>query len=432
MRANLVMILMSFLRVAESFTSSWSRFSVPACRVALYSSSPSPSPSATTTMEVTATEKPKWAAGGVVSDLVNILIGIKPLFSLMKLGARQQLISTAEQNGVPWRERAIALEQKQEILDQYYNTCLVESIEYPQYYTREFHAYDEGNLNWPAAYECEQATMSMALRVWPTETLTPKEAQDRLRYSFIDSVKGYINEIALTSEEQASIKKRTSSMLPSSSSSSTPSSMNFLRKKGLQSKSERNVDEQSFNSVGSVDSIVDLGCSVGVSTFYLSEAFPSASVLGVDLSPQFLAVAQERQWSFPVASPVSKNIMFVHGQAEKMDSFIASGSQDLVAACFMFHELPQQASRDILKEMFRITSTSGFGTIAITDNNPGSTVIQRLPAPIFTLMKSTEPWSDEYYAFDLEQAMRQVGFVDVVTIETDPRHRSVLGRRPAM
>ena len=402
MRTTLLMILVSCMWIAESFMPSCSRFLAYAPGGVLYSSSPSASPSPSGGLiEAAPTEKPKWAAGGVVSDLVNALIGIKPLFSLMKLGARQQLISTAEQNGVPWRERAMALQQKQDILDQYYQSCLVESVKYPKYYLEEFHAYDEGNLNWPAAYECEQATMSMALRVWPTEALTPKEAQDRLRYSFIDEVKDYIDNIELSADELA-ISKTKCSSLPSPISSE------------------------------SVNSIVDLGCSVGVSTFYLSQAFPTSSVLGVDLSAQFLAVAKERQWSYPVTSPVSQNVEFIHSQAEEMDSFILSGSQDLVAACFMFHELPQTASCDILKEMFRITSTSGFGTIAITDNNPKSMVIQNLPPPIFTLMKSTEPWSDEYYAFDLEHAMRQAGFVDVVTVETDPRHRTILGRRPAM
>lgn len=31
-----------------------------------------------------------------------------------------------------------------------------------------------------------------------------------------------------------------------------------------------------------------------------------------------------------------------------------------------------------------------------------SATIQNLPPAIFTLMKSTEPWSDEYYSYDLE------------------------------
>ena len=55
--------------------------------------------------------------------------------------------------------------------------------------------------------------------------------------------------------------------------------------------------------------------------------------------------------------------------------------------------------------------------------------MQNLPPALFTLMKSTEPWSDEYYAFDLEGAMREGGFAHVETAEADHRHRAVLGLR---
>jgi hypothetical protein len=47
-------------------------------------------------------------------------------------------------------------------------------------------------------------------------------------------------------------------------------------------------------------------------------------------------------------------------------------------------------------------------------------------------MKSTEPWSDEYYTFDMEAAMRKAGLTDVRTVATDPRHRTVLGRKTAV
>jgi hypothetical protein len=33
----------------------------------------------------------------------------------------------------------------------------------------------------------------------------------------------------------------------------------------------------------------------------------------------------------------------------------------------------------------------------------------------------------EYYVFDTEAAMRQAGFDAVVTVATDPRHRTVMG-----
>jgi SAM-dependent methyltransferase len=41
-----------------------------------------------------------------------------------------------------------------------------------------------------------------------------------------------------------------------------------------------------------------------------------------------------------------------------------------------------------------------------------------------------EPWSDEYYSFDLEDAMRAAGFEDVYTVEADHRHRAVYGSKP--
>ena len=59
-----------------------------------------------------------------------------------------------------------------------------------------------------------------------------------------------------------------------------------------------------------------------------------------------------------------------------------------------------------------------------------STTIQNLPPALFTLMKSTEPWSDLYYAMDVEAAMAEAGFAHVQTAEADHRHRAVLGLVP--
>ena len=67
--------------------------------------------------------------------------------------------------------------------------------------------------------------------------------------------------------------------------------------------------------------------------------------------------------------------------------------------------------------------------VAITDNNPKSQVIQNLPPALFTLMKSTEPHSDEYYAFAIERALERLGCVDVKTVATDPRHRTIMARK---
>ena len=325
-------------------------------------------------------QKPKWAGGGPVSDLVNFLISLKPVFSLMKLGARRVLISTAEKNSIPWTSTAVNLAAKNDILSSYYNSLLAPEMQYPDYYTKDFHAYDDGNLNWEAAYECESATMAMALRVWPTEALTAAQAQTRLRQSFLSAVKSYM--------------------------------ATFASREGFPQR------------------IADVGCSVGVSTYYIAKEFLGATTLdGIDLSPHFLAVAKLRQaeWAIP-SSNSNPTVRWIHANMER--SGLPTGQYDLTCACFVFHELPQEASRNIITELFRVSNCGGI--VAITDNNPMSAVIQNLPPALFTLMKATEPWSDQYYVFDLEAALRDAGFVDVQTVETDPRHRTVLARKPVV
>ena len=81
----------------------------------------------------------------------------------------------------------------------------------------------------------------------------------------------------------------------------------------------------------------------------------------------------------------------------------------------------------VLKEAARILAPGGI--LALTDNNPQSAVIQKLPPALFTLMKSTEPHSDEYYTLDVEHTLRAAGFTHVHTESSDPRHRTVLGTR---
>ncbi len=304
--------------------------------------------------------KPAWAGDDWLSRLVNALIATRPLYALMKQQARRTLIRTAERKGVAWRETVDDLQQQG--LDLPPRTA-----DYPDYYQVPFHAYDEGNLCWLAAYEAEPATYSMALRVWPDEDLTWQQAQDRLRSSF---------HTVLVAQGPAQ-----------------------------------------------VNDLLDLGCSVGISTrtlreFYRQRQGVAPRTVGLDLSPYMLAVARHRD-------PAGE-IEWHQGLAEATE--FADASFDLITLQFVLHELPNRATEAIAREALRLLRPGGC--LAIVDNNPGSAVIRGLPPVLFTLMKSTEPWSDEYYPLDVEGLLQRVGFELCTSVESDPRHRTIVVRKP--
>ena len=319
------------------------------------------------TVQKTTLQKPNWAGENLLSRVVNRLIKTKPIYRVMKQQARQVLIKTAEKNGIPWRENYERL--KASGIQSTLETVMNSDIVYPDYYQVPFHAYDDGNLCWDAAFEAESATYSMALRVWKEETLTAHDAQARLRSSFHDVL----------------------------------------------------ADQQ----VNAID-ILDMGCSVGISTltlhhYYQSQQDTPVKTTGFDLSPYMLAIAQQRDTEGEIAA-------WVHGRAEATG--FATESFDLVTLQFVLHELPRSATAEIFQEINRILRPGG--TCAIVDNNPYSQVIQNLPPVLFTLMKSTEPWTDDYYTFNVEEALTNTGFITLHTVESDPRHRAIVARKPSV
>ncbi|MER3432598.1 MAG: SAM-dependent methyltransferase [Leptolyngbya sp. ERB_1_1] len=163
--------------------------------------------------------------------------------------------------------------------------------------------------------------------------------------------------------------------------------------------------------------IVDFGCSVGMSTVALQETFPDSTVTGVDLSPHFLAVAEYRTGS-------RENINWRHAAAEATG--LPSASYDLVSACLLFHELPQDAAITILQEARRLLRPGGH--LAIMDMNPRSEVHAKMPPYILTLLKSTEPYLDQYFTFDLERAIVEAGFTQPTLTCNSPRHRTLVAQ----
>lgn len=164
--------------------------------------------------------------------------------------------------------------------------------------------------------------------------------------------------------------------------------------------------------------ILDLGCSVGMSAFALQEVYPQAKITGLDLSPYFLAVAHYR------SQQRHAQISWVHAAAESTG--LPAGSFDLVSTFLMCHELPQSATRQIFREAQRLLRPGGY--LAIMDMNPQSEIYAKMPPYILTLLKSTEPYLDEYFTLDIEQALVEAGFTTPTITRNTPRHRTVIAR----
>jgi ubiquinone/menaquinone biosynthesis C-methylase UbiE len=309
-----------------------------------------------------------------LSSLINSLLSIRPLAALAKHQARSMMIKRAESIGVYWRKEVNVLRSRnssaefspewETALSQVLNPSLV----YPDYYLKSFHAYEQGNLSWDAAMEVEVAAHAVHARIFP-DAGAKGDAMLRQSYHAV------LQQAVLTPPQD----------------------------------------------------ILDLGCSVGMSTFALQKIYPQAQITGIDLSPYFLAIAQYRLQAFERDQDVDRSpnpIHWLHAAAEATG--LPDASFDLISAHLVFHELPQSAAIAILQEARRLLRPGGH--LSIMDMNPKSEVYAKMPPYILTLLKSTEPYLDQYFTLDLAQAIFDAGFTQPTVTCNSLRHRTVLAR----
>ncbi len=298
------------------------------------------------------------ATPNLMTGLVNGLLAVKPLANYAKQKARKMMIDRAALIGVSWQ--GMVDELRSQDLEAKLAKVKNPDLKYPEYYLRPFHAYDDGNLGWDAATEVEVAAYAVHSKVWGE---TNAKGDALLRQSYHDVITK-----ALTKDQL-----------------------------------KAPVD------------ILDIGCSVGMSTLALAEIYPKAQITGLDLSPHFLAIADQKLSTYP-------NINLVHAAAETTG--LPDQSFDLISIFLVCHELPQTATTEILTEARRLLRPHGH--LAIMDMNPNSAIYAKMPPYILTLLKSTEPYLDQYFSLDLEAAIALAGFQNISITANSPRHRTVI------
>ncbi len=279
------------------------------------------------------------------------------LSKTMKERARNWFIERAEKSGINWNALTNRYEKDIDKLELIYNQVNNQSIVYPSYYTRPFHGYDEGNLNWKAATEGEAATLSMAVNYWKGNA--PSVTEKWLRYNITENLMSYIDK--------------------------------HQRKRPI--------------------SVLDVGCSVGISTEYLYDSLPDChDMTGLDLSPYFVALATYR------ANENKLPIRYIHRNAEEPN---LQERYDLIICTFILHEVPKEESIAILQELKKYLRKGG--TLAIVDLD-SSKVQDNLIVSAFRkwAFEVTEPHIYEYYQTDMIEILQDIGLKKVEKVSNDP------------
>lgn len=150
--------------------------------------------------------------------------------------------------------------------------------------------------------------------------------------------------------------------------------------------------------------LYDVGCGGAGTLGILRSMYPDAELVGGDLSATSLKnghrISERMGWNITLRQEDGRAV------GEPDNSF------DAVLSYAVHHEMPQQVSRDTLKEMFRILEPGGEMVIS---DPPPFRAVPPLQAAILDWETDyrAEPYFTEAGLLDLAQTMGDIGFVDV-------------------
>jgi ubiquinone/menaquinone biosynthesis C-methylase UbiE len=161
--------------------------------------------------------------------------------------------------------------------------------------------------------------------------------------------------------------------------------------------------------------ILDLGCGTGSTTLLLKRKFPQADVIGLDLSPYMLVVAEHK------AQQAGLAVQWRHGKAEQTG--FPDGSFDLVTATLLFHETPPSIAQIILQEALRLLQIGGE-VIILDGNQP----LLRQTSWLTQIFE--EPYIQDYAAGNMATWLSAAGFGNVQTHDHWLVHQVTRGLKP--
>ncbi|MEQ9620349.1 methyltransferase domain-containing protein [Coleofasciculus chthonoplastes] len=179
---------------------------------------------------------------------------------------------------------------------------------------------------------------------------------------------------------------------------------------------ETRIREQLITTIENQPSrILDLGCGTGSTTLMLKQAFQEAVVIGLDLSPYMLIVADYK------AEQAGLDIQWQHGLAESAG--FDDASLDLVTVSMVLHETPPLISQLIVQECCRLLEPGG--QLIILDGNQ-----RKLRYAHWLIELFREPYSKDYADHRVEDWMIASFFKQVQTEYVGWIHQVTSGIKP--
>lgn len=145
--------------------------------------------------------------------------------------------------------------------------------------------------------------------------------------------------------------------------------------------------------------VVEVGCGTGSSTRWITQSLPKAQITAVDLSWPYLKQAQKNLAACP-------RVNFLQGDGAKLP--FKDEEFDAWTSVFVFHELPNEERKKVLREAWRVLKSDGVlvfaDSIQLGDNPDLHWGMEQFPKGFH------EPFYAHYIKNPMEKLIEECGF----------------------
>ena len=165
--------------------------------------------------------------------------------------------------------------------------------------------------------------------------------------------------------------------------------------------------------------LLDVGCGTGRTLHQIARTHPTMRLWGADLSAAYVRIARKR-----LADVAELTLAVENGEQLPF----ADATFDIATSVYLFHELPRNARRNVVRELYRVVRPGGLVVLEdsaqIVESGDIATVLREFPRSFH------EPFYADYLEDDLADLLGEAGFT-VESVESQLVAKVVVATKPA-